>query len=89
MYVTRPSVDRTPEEARCQDYRHIYCIHLRNRHTFVNIDTESTLRYTMNAGDARKVPGGRYFPTAETMALQSTKSQILALLKRSAGSTVD
>lgn len=48
-----------------------------------------TVRYTINETTRPPVPRQSLSPNPQTMAVQSTKSQILALLKRSAGSTVE
>lgn len=48
-----------------------------------------TVRYTINGKIRLLVPRRSLCPTPETMAVESTKSRILALLKRSAGSTVE
>jgi predicted ArsR family transcriptional regulator len=47
------------------------------------------MRYTINANGRPRVPQRPLPPDPETMAVQRTKSQILTLLKRSGGSTVE
>jgi predicted ArsR family transcriptional regulator len=73
----------------CQDSDGIYGIELTNVLASASMATVSHLHYTKNEESGPKVPRQSEFRPTRAMGMQNTKSEILVLLKRSGGSTVE